>query len=567
MNSGNMCSMPNQGQTPNQAVIGQPGVQGQTACIPPQNGSVNGQMNSFWPQGFANPMTPMPNWGPQPVQWIPFWNGSLPTIPQGWTQGTGRPRHWKQPKKLHKKAEPKKVSVSANKVAPKPKGSVKRPATVVISDDDMPTRSNAKRSKATSKGVTPNSLDGRKRPIPPPAEKPKMFKDEEWKMHKKLADIAYRLVQMDFHIKAWKSNLIASVEERRNAYFDALKPPMMDEAFKNRLERIRQRLTVESNEVMLEHMIAKHNELVAELRSFTPLCSVKAHILDKAHRMYWLNKHERWDTATFRRLMSNVRDFCVAKQECVIVKEYELPHEPASLVETPGDIPEEVHILSQEEVLEQIEVPMRDLSCTPAGTGKAPRRVLIEEINTPTPIIAPSQRPAQIVIDEIEDTASPPSNTEMEDPISSASPDTGDLPRDAEKTVSTLFNSIEYIVNGSLFKMPELKKFIRILCNIALRDGDVIIPQQLSQILGPEITETLAHCATIPSSLTNRDLESASEVIASTLSQPDFVNTPKLHRKRKIHAALSKAFGRETWWRNVESSFPFLRKKPPHSTP
>ena len=167
MNSGNMCSMPNQGQTPNQAVIGQPGVQGQTACIPPQNGSVNGQMNSFWPQGIANSMTSMPSWGPHPVNWIPFWNGSLPTIPQGWTQGTGRPRPRKQ---LHKKAEPKKVSVSATKVAPKPKGSVKRPAKVVISDDDndMPTWSHAKRFKVTSKGETPKSLDCKKRPNPLP---------------------------------------------------------------------------------------------------------------------------------------------------------------------------------------------------------------------------------------------------------------------------------------------------------------------------------------------------------------------------------------------------------------
>ncbi len=180
--------------------------------------------------------------------------------------------------------------------------------------------------------------------------------------------------------------------------------------------------------------------------------------------MYRMNKHERWDTATFRRLMTNVRNFCVSKQES-----------------------EEVHTLSQEEVLDQIEVPMRDLSCTPAGTSKSSRRVLIEELTTPAPINAPAPRPAQMVIDEIEDTASPPSNTEMEHPT-----------------------SFESLVNGTMFKMPELKKFIRILCNIALREGDVIIPQQLSptprnvvkkrpfvnkrvvELLGPEDTETLA---------------------------------------------------------------------------
>ena len=98
-----------------------------------------------------------------------------------------------------------------------------------------------------------------------------MFGDEEWKLHRKLADIASRLMQLDFHIKSWKSKLIAIVEERRDAYFDVLKPPMMDEAFKNRLERIRQKLIVDSNEVMLDYMITKHNELVIELRNFTPL--------------------------------------------------------------------------------------------------------------------------------------------------------------------------------------------------------------------------------------------------------------------------------------------------------
>ena len=51
------------------------------------------------------------------------------------------------------------------------------------------------------------------------------------------------------------------------------------------------------------------------------------------------------------------------------MNEYESLHEPVSLVETLRNIPEEVHTLSQEEVLDQIEVPMRDLSCTPDKPG------------------------------------------------------------------------------------------------------------------------------------------------------------------------------------------------------
>ena len=68
------------------------------------------------------------------LNWIPFWNGSLSTIHQGWTQGTGLPRPRKQPKKLHRKADSKEVRVSASKVASMPQGSAKRPATVVITD-------------------------------------------------------------------------------------------------------------------------------------------------------------------------------------------------------------------------------------------------------------------------------------------------------------------------------------------------------------------------------------------------------------------------------------------------
>ena len=75
-----------------------------------------------------------------------------------------------------------------------------------------------------------------------------------------------------------------------------------------------------------------------------------------------------------------------------------------------------------------------------------------------------------------------------------------------------------------------------------MREWDVIIPTNVL-LLGPENTEALVQCSTIPSSLMNRDLESALEVTGA-LSQPDFVNTPKVHRKRKIHAAFSQAFRR-----------------------
>ena len=110
-----------------------------------------------------------------------------------------------------------------------PQGSAKRPATVVITDadDDLPTLSYAKRFKATSTGETPKSQIRKNRPQTLPADKPKLFDDVDWRMHKKLPDIAFKLKQLDFHIKPWKSDLNASIKERRHAYFDVLKPPMM----------------------------------------------------------------------------------------------------------------------------------------------------------------------------------------------------------------------------------------------------------------------------------------------------------------------------------------------------
>ena len=173
------------------------------------------------------------------------------------------------------------------------------------------------------------------------------------------------LTQLDFHIKSWKSDLIAITKERPIAYFYLLKPPMMEEAFQNEMDEVHPHV-MNTNRIMLKHMI-KHNELIIELCNFVPLCTIKPPIFDKAHRMYRINKHERWDT--FRCHTTNVRYFCVTKQESDIVNEHEFP--PGLLNSGHSQtFPKRYVRLPRKEVLDQIEVPMRDLSCTPVGPSK-----------------------------------------------------------------------------------------------------------------------------------------------------------------------------------------------------
>ena len=145
------------------------------------------------------------------------------------------------------------------------------------------------RNDSRQQGWTPKSLDCKKRPKPLPVEKPKMFDDTEWKLHRRLADIAFKLVQLDFHDLM---PVLRSVEMRISTYWNL--------RWWTRLLRIVWSKFVNSSLWIRTKscLITKHNELVIELRNFIPLCSIKPPILDKAHRMYRMNKHERWDTAT-----------------------------------------------------------------------------------------------------------------------------------------------------------------------------------------------------------------------------------------------------------------------------
>ena len=117
------------------------------------------------------------------------------------------------------------------------------------------------RNDSRQQGWTPKSLDCKKRPKPLPVEKPKMFDDTEWKLHRRLADIAFKLVQLDFHD-------LMPVLRSVDAYFDVLKPPMMDEAFKNSMEQVRQQLIVDSNEIMLDHKAQCIGDRTSQLHTF-----------------------------------------------------------------------------------------------------------------------------------------------------------------------------------------------------------------------------------------------------------------------------------------------------------
>lgn len=477
--------------------------------------------------------TPFPGWTGQPFFGTPLW--LAPTRPRKGT--SGHPKRTQSNKARGNGAN--KVSKTVSSAIPTPHVSAKgRAATVRNDSNEGPRPKHDKRSN-TDKG-TRNKHDTFL------STKQILFDDVEWHKHRKIAEMAFELMQLDFHLNSWNSETPTDVEERRTDYFNSVTSPKPDLALKSDLEVLNTYVRRETQQLMIKHLRSQHNKIVTELREFVTRSTINTEPLDKAMSVVKLKNLKKWKVHSFDCLWSDVKQFCINGTESKIIMKFTIPVSPNGVVQTGPPIGESPKY--QVDFVGQADEPTKKLPVVPVGKRTRDKELATPPHNSDRP-------PSPMLIDEIDDIGAILSekNSEIDWDDDNSRSYLSDM-------IDTLFRAIIALVNSSS-KPPELKKFIWTLCKLTLNTELIPIPQEMTDIIGPNIMGELASCEPFPSGLSDTDLGNAAAVIATALSLPDFVNTPKAHRKRKIHSAFSKAFGREKWWRQIESSFPFLRKK------
>ena len=582
-------TMPIQGQGPYSAGFGQPWFQGQAPRIPIANGWQDGtaimNVNPGWPQLGPYPTATSNGWGAQGMNWIPTWNGNpIPTIPQGWTpdQGAPRPQQQQQVTTEPVTTETTKVRNSVNDIKAL-HGKRKRPTTVVIDDNDTPPHSKARKlSKATHQAKLPK-INRNKKLRTLHDTKPKRFEESEWRRHKKLADLAHRLAQFDFHIDAWNSDDTSRIDDLREAYFNVMLPPGADSEFLALIDHIKGQNARIMKDAALNLLVRRHNEALTELKISIRSSKTNPAILDKAMQMYNLRRHERWDPVIYRNRMRDVRDYCVSNKKCHRLEPYKPMASRSKDATTQTDTPDRARMLSEADVVDIIEPPMRNLHCTSVQRSLDVRLNTIEDGISP-PIISPHPSPLGIAVNtpairlrpinthsERFSMSSPIVDSEMESILLDLNPHNGQPLRDTtqmEHTAGTLLRSMESLTDGQNLGNPEMKRIIRVLLRITLSEEDIPILPQWFEYIDRELLESLQQCTRIATGLRDSDLEKATVVIADHLTSGSFINTPKTHRIKQIHKAFSIAFGRDPWWRSIEKTFSFLRKtKIPQTIP
>ena len=463
---------------------------------------------------------------------------------------------------------------------PAPRNTIRKRALINEARDYSPPNKRAKITTAQRRGNIPASRTVvnkiKKRYI---HLRTKRFDNEEWRKHNKLAILTFQLAQIEFHINTWKSAKECKIHERINDLCENIKPPRMNSRFLNRMDHTRNMITEEITNVMMDHLITEHNEVVGDIIAYKPLVMIKKEILDTALRkLTSTKKHERWDDDMYHGFLRKVRNFLIYDDNCSLLSTYNNEGQPEVLV------PTEANINAQSDPLVNIILDNTGdegkISPPVESINKITRkRVRMEEGTTPIP---PRNRntsndsigalsgdilgtpPEKITYNEGEISYSPIVDDDLRDPFSSPL-DLTPVDEDPELiqqngTALVLFRAMVSLANSSVTNAKDVRLSTEALLKMAFTNETIQVPLVARiNLSGPTLTE-LAQAVKLKPGPISKNLNRTSCLLTKHITANQFRCTPKVHREKKIYEIFSSIFCHEPWWKRIERSFPFLTK-------